>query len=78
MGRKNRDPHAARIKNRDRFDLAYVHLPEYPQYIHIVSKPAKTVYVNLDADFDTDADYMVKTVDDPIIQLISGRIGVMV
>ena len=56
------------------YDLAYAHLPEYPEYCRIVCKTTNTVYINLDADFDADGCYIANGIGDPILRkAIRGR-----
>ena len=54
MARRNHSKHPRRATLPDRYDLDYVSLPEYPQYIRVIVKPLKTIFVNLDADFNAD------------------------
>lgn len=75
MSRKNRNPHPRRPSLTDRYDLDYVNLPEYPRYNRIVVKPYKTIYVNLDADFDADDFHVVRGYSDPILKKIADRIS---
>ena len=75
MGRKNRNPHPRRFGICDRLDLDYVSLPEYPQYMRIIVKSHKTIYINLAADFTTDAEYVVKQKDDPMMRKLIERTG---
>lgn len=77
MTRRNhpRHPRIRRPMLADRYDLDYVNLPEYPQYIRIVVKPYKTIFVNLDADFYADDFHVVKDMHDPVMRKIASRIG---
>lgn len=75
MARHNRPKHPRNPIFTDRYDLDYVSLPEFPHLIRIVAKPLKTVYVNLDADFDADDFYVVRSFNDPIMRKIESRIG---
>lgn len=74
MGRKNRNPHPRRFSLRDRYDLDYVNLPEYPMYLHIIVGAHKTIYVNLDADFGADGVHTVRRKNDPILRMIAKRL----
>ena len=77
MSRHNRNPHPTRPSIMDRYDLDYVHLPQYPKYNKIAVKPLKTVFVNLDADFWTDEVYIVRNDDDPVFRALSQQIEAM-
>ena len=75
MARHNHPKHPRRATLPDRYDLDYVSLPEYPQFIRVIVKPLKTIFVNLDADFDADDFYVVRSLNDPIMRKIESRIG---
>lgn len=75
MARKNRNQHPRRPSLTDRYDLDYVALPEYRHYNRIIVKPLKTIYVNLDADFDADDFCVVRSFNDPMLRRIERRIG---
>lgn len=75
MGRRNRNPHPSKPNPMDRYDLDYVHLPQYPKYNKIAVKPLKMVYVNLDTDFWTDEIYVVRSCSDQIYKAIESQIG---
>lgn len=75
MGRKNHNPHPRKLRLTDRYDLDYVNLPEYPQYVQIIVKQHKTIYKNMDADFDAFNEYVVHRSNDPILRLLESRIG---
>ena len=66
MARRNRPKHPSRPNPTDRYELDYVHLPQYTNYNRIVVKPMKTVFVNLDADFWADEMYVVRSCNDPV------------
>lgn len=69
MGRKN---YLSRIKSSDAntFDLDYVMLPDYPEINKIIAIPLRTVFVNLNANFEGTLDYTAKCVDDPMLKYI--------
>ena len=75
MGRHNHPKHTSRSLFMDRYDLDYVNLPECPHYIRIIVKPLKTIFVNLDADFEADDFYVVRSLHDPIMLHIESRVG---
>lgn len=75
MARRNHPKHTRHPVLVDRYDLDYVNLPEYPQFIRVVVRPLKTIFVNLDADFDADDFYVVRGLHDPIMRKIESRIG---
>ena len=66
MSRKNYTPNA-KAKLPKHYDLAYVHLPEYPEYCRIISKETNIIYINLDADFDADGCHIANSIGDPIL-----------
>ena len=74
MARHNHPKHPRKPSLTNNYDLDYVNLPEHPGFIHIIVKPLKTMYVNLDASFDADDFYVVRNLHDPVMRLIEGRI----
>ena len=74
MARRNHPKHPRNAIFSDRYDLDYVSLPEFPKMIRIVAKPLKTIYINLDADFDADGCHVAKNMNDHILQTIAERI----
>ena len=73
MSRKNYTA-KAKMKLPKHYDLAYVHLPEHPEYCRIVCKATNTIYVNLDAAFDADGCHIANDIGDPILRkAIRGR-----
>ena len=75
MARRNYPKHPRKSILTDRYDLDYINLPEYPNYCKIIVRPLKTIYVNLDADFDSDDFYVVRGFNDPIMRKIESRMG---
>lgn len=73
MGRKNRNPHSRASFFSNRYDIDYVNLPEYPNFVRVIAQPLKTVFVNLDADFNADDFYVARDFDDRVLRLISER-----
>ena len=73
MGRKNRNPHSRASFFSNRYDIDYVNLPEYPHFARIIARPLKTIYVNLDADFDADDFYVAGDFNDRVLRLIAER-----
>ena len=74
MARHNHPKHPRNFNSTNGFDLDYVSLPEYPRIIHVVAKPMKTIYVNLDADFDADQTHIARCYNDGILRKISERL----
>ena len=54
----------------DRYDTDYISLPEYPHILRINAVPMKTVYINVDADFEPAETYTAKSWSDPVLQAI--------
>ena len=73
MSRKNHNPHPRYPILSKHYDLDYVNLPEYPNFVRVVAKPLKTIYVNLDADFNADDFYVARDFNDRILRLIAER-----
>lgn len=73
MGRKNHNPRRKAPFFSGHYDLDYVNLPEYPNFTRIIAKPLKTIYINLDADFNADDFYVARDCDDWILRLIAER-----
>lgn len=74
MARHNHPKHPRTPIFTDRYDLDYVSLPEYPGLIRVISRPTKTIYINLDADFFADDFHVAKHLDDPIMRMIEERL----
>ena len=67
MSRKNHLL-SARAKASNSYRLDYTKLPEYPEYGRIIAVPLRTVYFNLDSNFDGTVDYIAKRKDDPMLK----------
>ena len=74
MARRNYPKHPRKSILTDRYDLDYINLPEYPNYCKIIVRPLKTIYVNLDAGFDSDDTHVVRNMNDRILRIIEERI----
>ena len=74
MARHNHPKHTRKFNLVDRYDLDYVNLPEFPDLIRVVVKPLKTIYVNLDADFDAVDIHVARNMNDRILRAIEERI----
>ena len=66
MSRKNYTT-TGKAKLPKHYDLAYTHLPAYPEFCRIVCKTTNTIYVNLDAAFEADGCYIAEGIGDPIL-----------
>ena len=73
MSRKNKNPHP-RKNLRDRYDVDYVSLPEYPQYCSVVAMPMKTIYINVDADPEADDFYAARSFNDQVLKKLEKRL----
>ena len=74
MARHNHPKHPRRFNSTASYDLDYVSLTEYPHIIHVVAKPLKTIYVNLDADFNADQTHVAHSTNDRILRIIAERL----
>ena len=72
MSRKNYQP-SARTRMANSYNLDYTKLPDHPEYGRIIAVPLRTVYVNLNANFDDVVDYIIKDKHDPLLM----RMGVI-
>ena len=57
----------------DRYDTDYISLPEYPHIIRINAVPMKTVYINVDADFEPAEIYTAKSWNDKVLKAIMNK-----
>ena len=74
MPRRNHVKHSRRPMLTDRYDLDYVSMPEYPQYTQFIVKPLKTIFVNLDAAFEADDFYVIRSYDDHMMRKLEKQI----
>ena len=74
MSRKNHTRHPRKPKLTDRYDVDYVPLPEFPNLSRIVARPLKTIFVNLDAEYNSDNFHVADNLDDRILRIIAERI----
>ena len=74
MPRRNHLKHSRRPMLADHYDLDYVSMPEYPQYIQFIVKPLKTIFVNLEAAFESDDFYVIRSYDDPMMRKLEKQI----
>ena len=71
MGRKNRNPHPAQIRDRhEQFDVDYVFLPEAPEIAAVAVPSMKTVYKNLSCAPWADEMHIAKSEKDKYLAMI--------
>ena len=75
MARRNTPKHPRRPVDTARYDMDYVFLPEHPRLMRIIAKPLKTIFINMDADFEADDTHVARSMNDPILRKIAQQIG---
>lgn len=74
MARRNHPKHGRRNVIK-RYDLDYVSLPGCPNLRQVVIESAKTIYINLSADFSADCAIVARNFCDPVIRGVALRKG---
>lgn len=66
--------HAKRNRIKKEYQLDYIILPNHPEISHIIVKPMRTIYHNLDAWEHAPITTVIKHNNDPAMKMLAGKI----